>query len=178
MCVCVPNLWVHPVLELLNPLSSPLEDRWPMISITIRVSIYFQNYQHLFFQQSSPRFKKFQICLCSPLRPGWDLLKHWADNLLWLLGNPFCANFFVRIVTQFNNVFSANITLRRGVIWDLAQSTRNNLNFPCALKAKSQITPLAGWCLRLTPQAPRAECAVTQSAQKKCALWVFLCALG
>ena len=56
--------------------------------------------------------------------------------------------------------YSANITLRRGVIWDLAQSARKifqsarkNWNhtrrsrmwfqiFPCSLKAKSQITPL------------------------------------
>ena len=36
----------------------------------------------------------------------------------------------------------------------------------------------AGWCLRLTPRPPQAECALTQSAQKNRALWVFLCALG
>ena len=40
----------------------------------------------------------------------------------------------------------------------------------------------AGWCLRLTPRPPRAECALTQSAQKNCALWVkahsALCDLG
>ena len=112
--------------------------------------------------------------------------------------------------------FSANITLRRGVIWDLAQSARKNLksheaqlvghhdhvitinifqvgcfqssprsnllkfifqeNLVSSFLLKSHLS--AGWCLRLTPRPPRAECALTQSARKNRALWVFLCALG
>ena len=48
----------------------------------------------------------------------------------------------------------------------------DKLNF-CALwkpNLKSHLS--TGWCLRLTPRPPCAECALTQSAQKKRALWV------
>ena len=88
-------------------------------------------------------------------------------------------------------VLIANITLRRGVIWDLAfkahrkffkahgkiwNHTRRSRALWKIFRAlwkpnlKSHLS--AGWCLRLTPRPPRAECALNQSAQKK------LCALG
>ena len=37
--------------------------------------------------------KKFKMSFCSPLTQRWDLFKHRTENLLRLLGDPFCANF-------------------------------------------------------------------------------------
>ena len=46
------------------------------------------------------------------------------------------------------------------------------------LWAKSQITPLRRLMFAINTTTTSAECALTQSARKNHALWVFLCALG
>lgn len=60
--------FVGGAVELLNPLSSPLEDRWPMISITIRVSIYFQSDGTFGLARYHHEFKEKSLrCLFAPL---------------------------------------------------------------------------------------------------------------
>ena len=74
-------------LELLNPLSSPLEDRWPRISIRIRVSIYFLSYGTLnFVIKPQDLYKKsFIFGSGSPLIQFPCSFKHVTENSLWLL---------------------------------------------------------------------------------------------
>ena len=96
-CVCVPNLWVHPVLELLNPLSSPLEDRWPMISITIRVSIYFHNYRTFVLSRIIATFQEVSNMSLLPFKTRMGFVETLGRQFIVTFRKPilcklFCTN--------------------------------------------------------------------------------------
>ena len=71
-------------------------------------------------------------------------------------------------------VLIANITLQRGVIWDLAFKAHGKFSkahgkFPCALKAKSQITPLRRVMFAINTS--RRVCFNPKRTEKPCT-WV------
>ena len=161
------------------------------INIEVWVKIIFN---YLFDQKFWAFFivwRRQLCCLCSSLLPTAAILLSFETavphsyRLTWS-GNQRLTYFKVGfcVSTRFPRkncvleISSANITLQRGVIWDFAQSARKNLKskidqiFPCALKAKSQITPLCRVMFAInTTTTSRRVCFNPKRT-------VFPCALG